>query len=93
MIAGKIVIEIFLPYCRNLKDKRKVVKSLKESLWSNFKVSIAEVDYEDLWQRSKFVVALAGKDISFLNTTVQKIFDFLKERSDFEIIDFKREYF
>lgn len=93
MIAGKIVFEIFLPYCRSLKDKRKVVKSIKDSLQSNFKISIAEVDYEDMWQRSKFIIALAGKDTHFLNSRVQKIFDFLKNNPDFEILDFKKEYF
>ncbi len=93
MIAGKIIFEIFLPYCRNLKDKRKVVKSVKDSLQSNFKISIAEVDYEDMWQRSRFVIAIAGKNMHFLDSRVQKIFDFLKDRPDFEILDFKKEYF
>lgn len=93
MIAGKIVFEIFLPYCRSLKEKRKVVKSIKDSIQNNFKVSIAEVDYEDLWQRSKFVIAVAGKDFHFLNSKIQKIFDFLKDNPDFEIINFERRYF
>ena len=93
MIAAKITFEIFLNGINSLKEKRKIINSLKDSLRNNFNISISEVDYEDLWQRSKFLIGIVGKDLTSLEKKIQKIFNFLKEKNDFELIDFKKEYF
>lgn len=93
MIAAKITFEIFLNGINNLKEKRKIINSLKDSLRNNFNISISEVDYEDLWQRSKFLIGIVGKDLTSLDKKIQQIFNFLKERNEFELIDFKKEYF
>lgn len=93
MIAAKITFEIFLNGVNSLKEKRKIVNSLKDNLRNNFNISISEVDYEDLWQRSKFLIGIVGKDLVSVDKKIQKIFNFLKERSEFELIDFKKEYF
>jgi uncharacterized protein YlxP (DUF503 family) len=52
MIVGKLTLEIFLPNATNLKEKRRIVNSLKDNLRNNFKISVAEVDYENLWLRN-----------------------------------------
>lgn len=39
-----------MPHAHSLKDKRHVVKSLKDRLRNRFNVSVAEIDYQDLWQ-------------------------------------------
>jgi uncharacterized protein YlxP (DUF503 family) len=93
MIVGKLTLEIFLPNATNLKEKRRIVNSLKDNLRNNFKISVAEVDYEDLWQRSKFLIAIASKDHLNLERKIQKIFEFLKDNSEIEITSFKKEYF
>ncbi|MEO0231077.1 MAG: DUF503 domain-containing protein [candidate division WOR-3 bacterium] len=93
MIAAKITFEIFLNGVNNLKEKRKIINSLKDTLRNNFNISISEVDYEDLWQRSKFLIGIVGKDLTSLDKKIQKIFNFLKEKNEFELIDFKKEYF
>lgn len=93
MIAAKITFEIFLNGVSNLKEKRKIINSLKDTLRNNFNISISEVDYEDLWQRSKFLIGIVGKDLTSLDKKIQKIFNFLKEKNEFELIDFKKEYF
>jgi uncharacterized protein YlxP (DUF503 family) len=93
MIVGKLTLEIFLPNATNLKEKRRIVNSLKDNLRNNFKISVAEVDYENLWQRSKFLIAIASKDHLNLERKIQKIFEFLKDNSEIEITSFKKEYF
>jgi uncharacterized protein YlxP (DUF503 family) len=45
---------------RDLKGKRKLVKSLKEGLRRRFGASVAEVDGHDKWQRSTLICALVG---------------------------------
>ncbi len=44
--------ELHLAGCQSLKDKRRVLKSLKDRLHRQFNVSAAEVDHQDSWQRA-----------------------------------------
>ena len=46
----------------SLKDKRHVVKGLKERLRHKFNVSVAEIDYQDLWQRALVAVVTVSPD-------------------------------
>jgi hypothetical protein len=51
MVVGVCTIAIHLPLARSLKDKRQVLKSLKDRL-RRHNISLAEVDGQDVWQRS-----------------------------------------
>ncbi len=62
MRVSALRIELFIPGARSLKDKRRAVKSLKERIRNRFNVSVAEVDFHDLWQRSCLAVAAVGTD-------------------------------
>jgi len=48
---GVIILELRLDNAHSLKDKRHYVKSLKDRLRGKFNVAVAEIDYQDLWQR------------------------------------------
>ena len=48
---GVIILELRLNDAHSLKDKRHYVKSLKDRLRVKFNVAVAEIDYQDLWQR------------------------------------------
>lgn len=54
--------DLSLPECRSLKDKRKVVKSLKERLQSRFRVSVAETRHQDVWTRAELTAAAVAAD-------------------------------
>ena len=62
MVIGVTSWELSLPECRTLKDKRRVVKSLKERLQSRFKVSVAETRYQDIWTRAEITAAVVASD-------------------------------
>ena len=53
---GVLTLEIVLQNAHSLKDKRHVVKGLKDRLRSKFNVAVAEIDYQDLWQRAAVAV-------------------------------------
>jgi uncharacterized protein YlxP (DUF503 family) len=60
MVVGLLSIELFLPAARSLKDKRMVLRSLKDRL-KRLNVATAEVEHQSLWQRAGLgVVAVAG---------------------------------
>ena len=56
MVVGICTIAIHLPFARSLKDKRQVLKSLKDRL-RRHNLSVAEIDGQDTWQRSVLGIA------------------------------------
>jgi uncharacterized protein YlxP (DUF503 family) len=51
MVVGLLSIELHLPGSRSLKDKRMVLRGIKDRL-RKFNVAVAEIDHHDLWQRA-----------------------------------------
>ncbi|MCC6586579.1 MAG: DUF503 domain-containing protein [Bryobacterales bacterium] len=49
---GVLTMELRIEHAHSLKEKRHVVKSLKERLRHHHNIAIAEIDYQDLWQSS-----------------------------------------
>jgi uncharacterized protein len=49
---GVLTLELRIDHAHSLKDKRQVVRSLVERLRGRFNVSVAEVGYQELWQRA-----------------------------------------
>lgn len=58
MPIGLITLDIYIPDAQSLKDKRQVLRSLKDRLRGHFNVAVAELDHQDLWQRA--VVGIVG---------------------------------
>lgn len=57
MTIGVLTFEVHLPQARSLKDKRQVVRSIKERLRARHNVAVAEMnDHADLWQRASVAV-------------------------------------
>jgi uncharacterized protein len=55
-------MEIRVENSHSLKDKRHVVKGLKERLRQKFNVSVAEIDHQDLWQRAVIAAVTVASD-------------------------------
>ncbi len=62
MVIGVVTWELHLSGCRSLKDKRRIVKSLKDRLHRQFNVSVAETDHQDTWQRSELACCVVAND-------------------------------
>jgi uncharacterized protein len=62
MVVGLVVWELHVPGCQSLKDKRQVVKSLKDRLHAKFNVSAAETAHQDLLQRAELAVCVVSND-------------------------------
>ena len=61
MPIAKLTVEISIPHAQSLKDRRQVVRSLKDKLRHGFNVSIAELDDANLWSRATLgMVAISG---------------------------------
>ena len=68
---GVITLEIRLDQSHSLKEKRHVVRRLKDRLRSRFNVAVAEIDYQDLWQRALVAAVTVSSDRATAAKTLQ----------------------
>jgi hypothetical protein len=61
-VIGVLTLELRLENSHSLKDKRHVVESLKTRLRNKFNVSVAEIDFQDLWQRAAVAAVTVSSD-------------------------------
>jgi hypothetical protein len=66
---GVLTLELRLESSHSLKEKRHVVQSLKDRLRHKFNVSVAEIDHQDLWQRS----TIAAVTVSSARENAEKV--------------------
>ena len=59
---GVVTLELRLENAHSLKEKRHVVESLKDRLRHKFNVAVAEIEYQELWQRSAVAAVTVSSD-------------------------------
>lgn len=62
MPIGVLTLELHLPQAHSLKEKRFVVRKMKDRLRARFNVAVAELDHQDLWQRAVLGVVSISSD-------------------------------
>ncbi len=62
MVIGVATWELHVNGCQSLKDKRRVLKSLKDRLHQQFNVSVAETGHHELWQRAELTCGVVARD-------------------------------
>ena len=72
---GVLTLEIVLENSQSLKDKRHVVKSLKDRLRAKFNVAVAEIDCQDLWQRAVVAAVTVSSDHDHAQKVLQSVED------------------
>jgi hypothetical protein len=87
MVIGVCLVDIHIPENSSLKGKRQVMKRILERVKNRFNVSIAEVDDNDLWQRAKIGFSVVGNDRQFINSSLDKVLNFIESLNVAEIIN------
>ena len=72
-VVGVCHLEFHLPTCRNLKHKRMFLNRIKGRLTSRFNVAVAEVEFQDLWQRVGLAVASVASDRRVLEALFERV--------------------
>lgn len=89
--VGLGTVELHLPGVGSLKEKRHILKGLKEKVKHRFDVAVAEVDHHDSWQRATLAVACVSHDSRHANEVVSKALDFVESLVDGSVIDISVE--
>ncbi len=86
MVVGLWKIEFHLPYAQNLKEKRSILQSVVTRSRNRFNVSIAELDFQDKWQRSVVGVAYINSDKQTAGDVFTSIREILEETGNAVVI-------
>ncbi|WP_317891080.1 DUF503 domain-containing protein [Edaphobacter bradus] len=73
MPLARLTLEIEIPHAQSLKDRRQVVRSIKDKLRNSFNLAIAELDEGTVWNRATLGVAAISSSSSYLTGQLQQI--------------------
>jgi hypothetical protein len=89
MTVGIARITLFVPESHSLKEKRMVLRRVKDRVRNKFNVAVAEVDENDVWQRAVVGLALVGNDRRFVESALDEVVRFVRDLA--ETTDVQRE--
>jgi uncharacterized protein len=72
-LIAHLTLEIRIEGAASLKDKRQVLRSLKDKLRAHFNIAVAEIDHTDLWQRATIGVVSISDSHSYLDGLMQNV--------------------
>lgn len=87
MVVGLAVWELHLPGCTSLKEKRSVLKSVKDRLHNQYNVSVAETAYNDMHQRAELAACTVSGDRAHASSVLSAVDRFMEGESRVRIID------
>lgn len=73
-----IEIKIDIPFAQSLKDKRSILTSVTSRISKKYNVSIAEIDFNDVWKSAKLGMAIIAQNGKIFDPMVKNILDFLE---------------
>jgi uncharacterized protein YlxP (DUF503 family) len=91
MVVVSQTWELSLPGCSSLKEKRSVVRSLRDRLRARFNVSVAETGLQDVHARAEVTIALVASDGRLAESILDKADRFVEEHDGALIVRVTRE--
>lgn len=91
MVVGVLQLRIMTRDARSLKDKRRIVLSLKDRIRNRFNVSVSEVDALDLRQQAVLGVTLATNERPFADRVLAKVVDLVRRTPGADLVDYEIE--
>jgi uncharacterized protein YlxP (DUF503 family) len=93
MVVGLVVWELMLPGCSSLKEKRQVVKSLKDRLHNRFQVSAAETAHHDAHQRAEIAACVVSGDRKHATQVLQEADKLVEGEGRARILDSRLTFY
>jgi uncharacterized protein len=91
MIVGSLRVRLLVRQAKTLKDKRRVVLSIKDRLRNAFNVSVAEIDSQDHRQLAVLGIAMVGNDSRQVISALDRIVDVLRGHPIAELLDYEKQ--
>jgi uncharacterized protein YlxP (DUF503 family) len=92
MVVAVLTVDLYIHGASSLKDKRTVIRGIKDRIGKKFNVSIAELDFQDKWQRAQLGIAQVGNDFNYIEKNMNTIFKILDSNGLTEVIEHSLEF-
>jgi len=93
MVVGILEVRGVIRHSHSLKEKRKVVKSVKDLLAARFNISVAEVGYLDSHQQVGLGISLVGTDRRFVDSCLAQVINFIRLSPTLELVDYEMDFY
>ena len=92
MIVGVCRVTLMVPESHSLKEKRMVLRRIKDRVRNKFNVAIAEVGSQDAWQTAQLGFAVVSNEKGFTQSVVQKVLAYIEELAVAKVTDDEQDY-
>ena len=93
MHAAAVCFDLRVPESRSLKVKRAAIRPIVDGLRHRFKVSVAEIDHQDQWQRAAIGVAVVAESDGHLREILDSVQRFVDAAPAVELLDVETNWF
>jgi len=93
MTVGTLSVKLMIREARTLKQKRSILRSLKDQIRNRHNVSVAEVGAQNSRQQAILGFAMAGSDGRYVDGALAKIVDFIRRFRLVDLVDYEVEIF
>lgn len=93
MIVGTLKIRLFLRDCHSLKEKRRVLRSLKDTLHNKYNVAAAETAEMDVWQTAEIGVAAVGNEGEHVQSVLSSLLNYVRFFGGVEVVAEEQELY
>ncbi len=91
MVIGICQLDLRIPENHSLKEKRHVIRKVIDRVKHRFNVAISEVGDNDLWQRAQIGFCTVGNDRRHINSSLDKVIDFIEKMHLVEMVHTEME--
>ena len=91
MHIGLLKVELHFPSPQSLKEKRKITRSLTTRLRASHNISLAEIGYQDKWQRCLLAVACVSNGADLAHAQLEKVLRDVERERDMVLTDYSLE--
>jgi len=85
LTIGLLLLDCYISESQSLKDKRRILSSLSERLRRQFNIAIAEVEYQDQWQRAQLAIVTVNTNWRMLQSSMSKLIEYIDRDRRVEI--------
>ena len=89
--VGVLKIDFHVSDSRSLKEKRMILRRIKDRVKNNFNVSVSEVDNHDKWQTASIGMATISNDKQHIDATLNKVKNFFEKERSIVLNDYHME--
>jgi uncharacterized protein YlxP (DUF503 family) len=89
--TGRCSLDLHIENCQSLKEKRRVILSLKQRLRNRFNVAVCEYGDLSLWQRSQLGIVLCANEHKVVDSTLKILIGYLNRSPGISLVDFQIE--